>query len=184
MNIRQYIYPFNYWWMLGLFPVWSYPVQLWILLWIYLVYMCMFFCIFSTLGNNAKQFFKALILILIPSPAVYESSGCSPTLSFVSLCWITKHPQIWNRNHCLSQFSGFTIHLGRYTSSFSWLFIFGCARSSLLLGLSLFAASGRYSSLWYMGFSLWWFLLLQSTDSRCTGFSSCSTGSVVVASGP
>ena len=31
------------------------------------------------------------------------------------------------------------------------------------------------SSLWYMGFSLLWLLLLRSTDSRLMGFSSYST---------
>ena len=40
-------------------------------------------------------------------------------------------------------------------------------------GLSLVAASGGYSSLWYVGFSLWWLLLLLSTGSRHAGFSSC-----------
>ena len=35
------------------------------------------------------------------------------------------------------------------------------------------AASGGYSSLRCAGFSLWWLLLLRSTGSRCTGFSSC-----------
>ena len=40
-------------------------------------------------------------------------------------------------------------------------------------GLSLVAASEVYSSLWCVGFSLWWLLLLQSTGSRHTGFSSC-----------
>ena len=39
--------------------------------------------------------------------------------------------------------------------------------------LSLVAVSRGYSSLWSMGFSLPWLLLLQSTGSRCTGFSSC-----------
>ena len=42
-------------------------------------------------------------------------------------------------------------------------------------GLSLVAASGGYSSLWCAGFSLRWLLLLWSTGSRCTGFSSCGT---------
>ena len=41
--------------------------------------------------------------------------------------------------------------------------------------LSLVAASGGYSSLRCSGFSLQWLLLLQSTGSRRTGFSSCST---------
>ena len=42
-------------------------------------------------------------------------------------------------------------------------------------GLSLVAASGGYSSLWCMGFSLRWLLLLRSTGSRHMGFSSCGT---------
>ena len=51
-------------------------------------------------------------------------------------------------------------------------------------GLSLVAMSGDYSSLRCTGFSLRWLLLLQSTGSRHTGFSSCSTrASVVVAHG-
>ena len=41
--------------------------------------------------------------------------------------------------------------------------------------LSLVAASGGYSSLRYAGFSLQWLLLLRSTGSRLTGFSSCGT---------
>ena len=41
--------------------------------------------------------------------------------------------------------------------------------------LSLVAASGGYSLLPCAGFSLWWLLLLWSTDSRRAGFSSCST---------
>ena len=40
-------------------------------------------------------------------------------------------------------------------------------------GLSLVAASGGYSSLRCAGFSVWWLLLLWSTGSRRTGFSSC-----------
>ena len=45
-----------------------------------------------------------------------------------------------------------------------------------MLGFSLVVASGDYSSLQYMGFSLWWLLLLQSMGSR-------RAGSVVVAHG-
>ena len=53
---------------------------------------------------------------------------------------------------------------------FFWLcWVFVAAR-----GLSLVAASRGYSSLWCMGFSLWWLLLLWSTGSRRVGFSSCS----------
>ena len=49
-----------------------------------------------------------------------------------------------------------------------WVFIAVC-------GLSLVAVSGGYSSLWCVGFSLRWLLLLRSTGCRHTGFSSCST---------
>ena len=42
-------------------------------------------------------------------------------------------------------------------------------------GLSLVVASGGYSLLWCAGFSLRWLLLLQSTGSRHTGFSSCGS---------
>ena len=41
--------------------------------------------------------------------------------------------------------------------------------------LSLVAASGGYSSLRCMGFSLRWLLSLRSTGSRRVGFSSCGT---------
>ena len=58
-----------------------------------------------------------------------------------------------------------------------YLFIVsGCVGSLLLrAGFSLVAASGGYSSLRCTGFSFWWLLLLQSTGSRCAGFSSCGT---------
>ena len=50
-----------------------------------------------------------------------------------------------------------------------WLrWVFVAAR-----GLSLVVASGDYSSLWCVGFSLRWLLLLRSTGSRRAGFSSC-----------
>ena len=42
-------------------------------------------------------------------------------------------------------------------------------------GLSLVAVSGVYSSLWCVGFSLRWLLLLRSTGSRHAGSSSCGT---------
>ena len=50
-----------------------------------------------------------------------------------------------------------------------WVFVAGH-------GLSLVVVSGGYSSLHCAGFSLQWLLLLQSTGSRRTGFSSCVTG--------
>ena len=54
---------------------------------------------------------------------------------------------------------------------FFWLhWVFVAAR-----GLPLVAGSGGYSSLRCAGFSLRWLLLLQSTGSRRTGFSSCGS---------
>ena len=47
-----------------------------------------------------------------------------------------------------------------------WVFIAAC-------GLSLVTVSRGYSLLWCADFSLRWRLLLQSTGSRCAGFSSC-----------
>ena len=56
------------------------------------------------------------------------------------------------------------------------VFIFGCHWVFVAArGLSLFAASGGYSSLWCTGFSLRWLLLLWSTGSKCEAFSSCGS---------
>ena len=53
------------------------------------------------------------------------------------------------------------------------VFFFFLAALGLRCCASLVAASGGYSPLWCAGFSLRRLLLLQSTDSRCVGFSSC-----------
>ena len=58
-----------------------------------------------------------------------------------------------------------------------WVFVAACR-------FSLVAASRGYSSLRCTSFSLRWLLLLQSSGSRCAGFSSCGTwASVVVVHG-
>ena len=50
--------------------------------------------------------------------------------------------------------------------------------------LSLVAASGGYSSLWCVGFSLWWLLLLRSSELQVRGLQQLQrTGSVVVVRG-
>ena len=56
-----------------------------------------------------------------------------------------------------------------------YLFIWLCWVFVAARGLSLVVASGDYSSLWCMGFSLRWLLLSRSTGSRRVGFSSCDT---------
>ena len=64
-----------------------------------------------------------------------------------------------------------------FFNKFIYLFIYFwlCWVFVAVRGLSLVAVSGSYSSLQCMGFSLQWLLLLQSTGSRHTGFSSCGT---------
>ena len=68
-------------------------------------------------------------------------------------------------------------------SFFKWVpFNYLCIYFSLhwisvaLCGFSLVVASRGYSSLWWLGFSLLWLLLLWSIGSRCTAFSSCKRG--------
>ena len=71
----------------------------------------------------------------------------------------------------LTAFSIFSLYLIFFFLIYFWLhWVFVAVRR-----LSLVAVSGGYSSLWCAGFSLWWLLPLQSTGSRCSGFSSCST---------
>ena len=70
----------------------------------------------------------------------------------------------------------FTILKIFFFNLYIYLFIFGCVGSSLLCrGLSLVAVSRGYSLLRCAGFSLQWPLLLRSTGSSHTGFSSCGS---------
>ena len=63
-----------------------------------------------------------------------------------------------------------------FINPFIYLFIFGVHWVFVTAhGLSLVVASGGHYSLWCTGFSLRWLLLLWSTGSRHTGFSSCVT---------
>ena len=56
-----------------------------------------------------------------------------------------------------------------------FIYFWFCWVSVAARGLSLVVASGGYSSLRCVGFSLRWLLLLQSMGSRCAGFSSCGS---------
>ena len=77
--------------------------------------------------------------------------------------------QTGNRN-AISIFSFFKkIHLFIHLFNF-WLHWVFTSR-----GFSLVVESGGYSLLRCTGFLLRWVLLLQSTGSRCMGFSSCGT---------
>ena len=56
-----------------------------------------------------------------------------------------------------------------------WLLFFKILLFFAVLGLCCCARAWGYSSSWCAGFSLQWLLLLRSTGSRRTGFSSCGT---------
>ena len=83
-------------------------------------------------------------------------------------------------SHILCRSRGFDFiyifHSVLFFNKFIYLFIYFWLHWVFIAahGLSLVAASGGYSSLWCMGFSLQW-LVLWSTGSRCAGFSSCGT---------
>ena len=98
---------------------------------------------------------------------------------------------VWSLNHCTTREVSLylfliaavlnallKVHLLFFFNLFILLFYlfiyFGlCWVFVAARGLSLVVASGGYSSLWCTGFSFWWLLLLRSTGSRLTGFSSC-----------
>ena len=65
-------------------------------------------------------------------------------------------------------------HTYLFFKNYLFIYFWLCWVFVALCGLSLAAVSGGYSSLRCAGFSLQWLLLLQSTGSRCAGFSSCS----------
>ena len=95
------------------------------------------------------------------------------------------------RGHVTIVFVGFSmnfffIYNKAIPSFLNLFFIYFCLRWVFVAarGLSLAAESGGSSLLRCAGFSLWWLLLLQSTGSRHTCFSSCSTQAVVAALRP
>ena len=71
----------------------------------------------------------------------------------------------------------FQIFIIYYLNKFIYLFIYFWLHWVFIAarGLSLVVASGGYSLLPCVGFSLQWLLLLQSMGSRWTGFSSCGS---------
>ena len=117
----------------------------------------------DTLSWETKRLFSQSQRLDILAAARSGSGGSS-----LPECRQPPSPGIfpWQRESsglCLFVFFFFLIIL------FTYLFIFGCAGSSLLHRLSLLAVSGGYSSLWYSVFSVQWLLLLQSTGSRHVG---------------
>jgi len=85
------------------------------------------------------------------------------------MCYIFFHKSR-GENHALKKIQFFLL-----------LLFFGCAGSSLPRGVSLAAVMGEGCCLvWYTGFSLWWFLLVQSVGSRLGGYSSCGSQSLLL----
>ena len=81
--------------------------------------------------------------------------------------------EAWSLNHWTTRTS---LNVLFCFNKFIYLFIYWlCWVFAAVHRLSLVAASGCYSSLQCVGFSLSWLLLLRSMGSRCTGFSSCGT---------
>ena len=81
---------------------------------------------------------------------------------------------MWLRNQELCRTNYLDLVL--FLFFFPFLFIFlAMLGPRCYAGFLLVAASGGYSSLWCIGFSLRWLLLFQSMGSRHEGFSSCGT---------
>ena len=100
-----------------------------------------------------------------------------PPLSFslyvsLGLKWVSCRQHIYGSCVCIHSasltlffFFNFWVYLFIYLFIYLWLcWVFVSVR-----GLHLVAASGGHSSLWCMGLSLSWPLLLWSTGSRCAG---------------
>ena len=62
-----------------------------------------------------------------------------------------------------------------FEALFLFIYFWPCWVFIASQGLPLVPVSGGYSSSWCTSFSLWWLLLLQSTGSKSTGFSSYGT---------
>ena len=110
---------------------------------------------FTNCSNYLRIYFKNLIL-------------------YASLLHQLQPPEITNviRLVCFPRQSYLFIYLLTYLFIYYlWLFWVSIAAR----GLSLVSASGSYSSLRCVGLSLRWLLLLRSTGSRQTGFSSCGS---------
>ena len=117
----------------------------------------------------AKAIVLAQCLIFVKS---YLDLGNSS----VFMCRIVlPHPQINMLKSCTSSIleCGCIWRQGLFKNFYLFIYFWLCWVFIAAHRLSLVATSGCYTSLQCVGFSLWWLLLLQSTGSRCVGFSSC-----------
>ena len=117
--------------------------------------------------NSAERIESCLIQLKRNNFGVRSISGGTSAFLLFSLC---DAGQAFNPLSL--SFRVFIFYLFIY---FLILTFYFCLRwvSAAARGLSLVVASGGYSLLQCVGFSLQWLLLLRSTGSRCTGFSSC-----------
>ena len=114
----------------------------------------------STVGSCCLSILYILVCIYQPqTPNPSLSHLATTSLFSVSVILFLFHRQV-HLCHILNLFILFIYFW------LCWVFVAVC-------GLSLVVASRGYSSLWCVGFSLRWLLLLQSTGSRRAGFSSC-----------
>ena len=97
--------------------------------------------------------------------SIFDSLFCSTDIYMFIL---TQLPQCLD--YCSFVVSLFFFKYKSLLIYFWLLWVFIAAR-----GLSLAAASGGYSLLWCVGFSMQWLLLLRSTGSRRMSFSSCGS---------
>ena len=137
------------------------------------------------------RFLKIFIYLFIWLPWVLVAAGrllsCGMQLLVVACMWdLVPWPGIkpgppalgaWCLIHCLPGKSLSSILTCFFFLNLFILFIYFwlCWVSVAMRRLSLVAASGGYSLLQCVGFSLRWLLLLQSTGSRHVGFSSCGS---------
>ena len=120
--------------------------------------------LFSLCGTFSLLVFFRLVL------STFGGSQTSYSQDSFTRLKISEDP----KNFCLC---GLYIYIYIFFFSLINLFIYFWLRWVFVAanGLSLVAASGGYSSLWYAGFSLRWLLLLRSLGSKHEGFSSCGT---------
>ena len=131
---------------------------------------------FSSCGERGALFIAVRGPLTVAASLVAEHrlqtrrlSNCGSRAQLLRGMWDLPRPGLEPVSPALAGGFSTTVPPPIYLFFYFWLYwVFIVAR-----GLSLVAASGGYSSLQRAGFSLQWLLLMQSTGSRCAGFSSC-----------
>ena len=103
-------------------------------------------------------------------------SSCGPRAQLLHSMWDLPRPGLELMSPALAGRLSTTVPPGK--PSFFFLITYFLAALGLRCCAWAFSSCGAsrgYSSLWCVGFSLRWLLLLQSTGSKHAGFSSCGT---------